>query len=194
MENIGILPNHWNGPIKQEHRSEQRHAWSTHQEHLSQHDALASDLETVSIWHAESIDIDKALQEKIKALRVHSQHDISSKQEIKTIQKEIEIKKKKRHALKIERAGIKKTMQELKDSGLNSSRINGRRPTSSTPAPTGDKLNPLPHSDIKNPLPLLVVPTGNVNHSEHLEVASEFTLLHFSIFKILPKSAFLIIF
>ena len=201
MENNGILSNRWNGPIKREHRSEQRHAWSreknqTHQERLSQHDALASDLETVSIRHAESIDIDKALQEKIKALRVHSQHDISSKQEIKTIQKEIEIEKEKRRALKIERAGIKKTMQELKDSGLNGSRINGRRPTSSTPAPTGDNLNPLPHSDIENPLPppLLVVPTGNVNHSEHLEVPSEFTLLRFSIFKILPKSAFLIIF
>jgi hypothetical protein len=173
MERIGVLPNRWNGPIKREHLSEQRHAWSreknqTHQERLSQHDALAAELETVSIRHAESIDIDKALQEQIKALR--SQQDISSKQEIKNIQKEIESEKEKRRALKIERTRIKKTMQELKDSGLNGSRINGRRPTSSTPTPTAD--NPPPHSDLDIPLP-------NVN--EHLEVPSMSTLLRISI-------------
>jgi hypothetical protein len=154
MERNGVLANRWNGPIKREHRSEKRHAWSreknqTHQELLAQHDALAADLETVSIRHAESIDIDKALQEKIKALRSHQ--DIGSKQEIKMLQEQIESEKEKRRALKIERTGIKKMMQELKDSGLNGSRINGRRPTSSTPAPTA--VNPAPHSDIEKPLP-----------------------------------------
>jgi hypothetical protein len=184
MERIGVLPNRWNGPIKREHLSEQRQAWSreknkAHQERLSQHDTLAADLKTVSIRHAESIDIDKALQEKIKALRVRSQQDVGSKQEIKIIQKEIESEKEKRRALKIERARIKKTMQELKDSGLNGSHINGRRPTSLTPMQTPD--NPPPHSDVENPLP-------NVN--EHLEVASKFTLLRISIFKIQLEGPF----
>ena len=174
------MPNRWNGPIKREHLSEQRHAWGrekiqTHQELLSRHDALAADLETISIRHAESIVIDKALQEKIKALRVHSQQDISSKQEIKIIQKEIESEKEKRRVLKNERTGIKKIMQELKDSGLSGSRINGRRPTSSTPAPTADKP---PHSDhevaSENPLR---------NESRHLDVPSSmFTPLQISIF------------
>jgi hypothetical protein len=177
MERTGVLPNRWNGPIKREHRSEQRHAWSreknqTHQERLSQYDALAADLETVSIRHAESIDIDKALHEKIKALRVRSQQDINSKQEIKIIQKEIESEKEKRRSLKIEKSRIKKTLQEFKDSALNGSRINGRRPTSSTPTPKAD--NPPPHSDVENPIP---------NLNDHLEVPGRFTLLHISIFK-----------
>jgi hypothetical protein len=191
MEHIGVLPNRWNGPIKREHLSEQRHAWSreknqTHQERLSQHDALVADFETVSIRHAESIDTEKALQEKIKALRVGSQHDISSKQEIKIIQREIECEKEKRRALKIDKAGIKKMIQELKDSGLNGSRINGRRPTSSsTPAPTSDNppQGPPSHPDVgilENPFPNVL------NASEHLELPSMFTLqvLRFSIFKI----------
>ena len=124
------------------------------------------------------MDIDKALQEKIKALRVHSQQDSSSKQEIKVIQKEIEIEKEKRRALKIEKTRIKKTMQELKDSGLNGSRINGRRPTSSTPTPTAQVDNPPSRSDIDNFLP-------NINDSEHhdLEVPSMFTVLPISLFK-----------
>jgi hypothetical protein len=184
MERIGVLPNRWNGPTKREHLSEQRHAWSreknqTHRERLSQHDALAADLETVSIRHAESFDIDKALQEKIKALRVRSPQDISSKQEIKILQKEIEGEKEKRRALKMERTRIKKTMQELKDSGLNGSRINGRRPTSSTPTPTAD--NPPPNSDVENPL---------INVNEHLEAPSMFTLLRISIFRIQLKGPF----
>jgi len=171
MERIGVLPNRWNGPIKREHLSEQRHAWSrekyqTHQEHLSQHDTLTADLETVSIQHAESIKVDKALQEKIKDLRSHL--DTSSKQEIKMIQKQIEGEKEKRRALKIERTSIKKKFQELKDSGLNGSRINGRRPTSSTPVPTTDNQLEAPRSDVENPL-------TNVN--EHLEVPSMFTVL-----------------
>ena len=189
MERIGVLPNRWNGPIKREHLSEQRRAWSreknqTHQEHLSQHDALAADLQTASIRHAESMDIDKALQEKIKALRVRSQQDSSSKQEIKVIQKEIEIEKEKRRELKIEKTRIKKTMQELKDSGLNRSRINGRRPTSSTPTPTAQVDNPPSRSDIDNFLP-------NINDSEHLEVPSMFTVLPISLFKIQIKGPFL---
>ena len=73
MERIGILPNCWNRPSQREHLSEQHHAWTwekkqTHQERLLQHDALAADLEGISIRHTESIDIDKALQESIKAL------------------------------------------------------------------------------------------------------------------------------
>jgi hypothetical protein len=79
MERNGVLANRWNGPIKREHRSEMRHTWSrektqTHHERLTQHDTLAADLETVSIRHAESIEIDKALREKIKALRSSSHH------------------------------------------------------------------------------------------------------------------------
>ena len=129
------------------------------------------------VRHAESIVIDKVLQEKIKALWVHSQQDISSKQEIKIIQKEIESEKEKRRVLKNERTGIKKIMQELKDSGLSGSRINGRRPTSSTPAPTADKP---PHSDhdVASENPLLC------NESGHLDVPSSmlFTPLQISIF------------
>lgn len=152
------------------------HAWSqeknqTHQEHLSQHDTLAAELETISIQHGESIDIDKDLQEKIKTLH----QDISSKQEIKILQKQIESKKEKRHTLKIKRTGIKKTMQELKDSGLNGSRINGHWPISSTPIPTAD--NPAPQSDIEN---LNHLP--NINECPSLEVPSMFTLLQISIF------------
>ena len=189
MEDIGILPNRWNGPIKREHLSEQRHAWSqeknqTHLERLSQYETLAADLETVSIQHAESIEIDKALQEKSKALRLRSKQDISSKQEIKIIQKEIEIEKEKRRVLKIKRTGLKKTMQELKDFGLNGSHINGRRPTSSTPAPTADTsttTSNTPHSDVENPQPLV----PNVN--EHLGM---FTLVQISIFKNKLKAPF----
>lgn len=178
MERIGILPNRWNGPIKREHLSEQRHAWSRektqmHQERLSQHDALVADLETVSTRHAESINIDKTLQEKIKELRSHQ--DINSKQEIKILQKQIESEKEKRRTLKIERTSIKKTMQELKDSGLNGSRINGRRPASSTPVPTAEIQ--VPHS-----VTVIQEPQPNVN--ERLEVPSTFTLLRISIFKI----------
>ena len=185
MERLGVLPNRWNGPIKREHLSEQRRAWShkknrTHQEHLSQHDALSADLAAVSIRHAESMDIDKALQEKIKALRVRSQQDSSSKLEIKIIQKEIEIEKEKRRAMKTEKTCIKKAMQELKDSGLNGSRINGRRPTSSTLTPTAD--NPPSHSDVDNLLP-------NIN--EDLEVPSMFTVVRISLFKIQLKGPFL---
>ena len=176
MERIGVLPNRWNGPSKREHLSEQRRAWSheknqTHQERLSQHDALSADLATVSIRHAESMDIDKALQEKIKALRVRSQQDSSSKHEIKRIQKEIEIEKEKRRALKTEKTRIKKTIQELKDSGLNGSRINGRRPTSSSLMPATD--NPPSHSDIEKLFP-------DIN--EHLEVPSTSTVLWISLF------------
>jgi hypothetical protein len=167
MERNGVLANRWNGPIKREHRSEKRLAWSqeknqTHKERLLQHDTLAADLETVSIRHAESIDIDKTLQEKIKELRSHQ--DINSKHEIKMLQKQIESEKEKRCALKIERTSIKKTIQELKDSGLNGSRINGRRPTSSVPVPT-------------------------VN--ERLEVPGMFSLqvLPISIFKIEPQDS-----
>ena len=193
MEDIGILPNRWNGPIKREHLSEQRHAWSqektqTHLERLSQYETLAADLETVSIQHAESIEIDKALQEKSKALRLRSKQDISSKQEIKIIQKEIEIEKEKRRVLKIKRTSLKKTMQELKDFGLNGSRINGRRPTtSSTPAPTADTgttTSNTPHSDVENPQPLV----PNVN--EHLEAPGMFTLVRISIFKNKLKAPF----
>ena len=84
MEDMRILLNRWNGPIKREHLSEQHHAWSqeknqTHLERLSQYETLAADLETVSIQYAKSIEIDKALQEKSKALRLHSKQDISSK-------------------------------------------------------------------------------------------------------------------
>ena len=62
MERLGVLPNRWNGPIKREHLSEQRRAWSheknrTHQEHLSQHDALSADLAAVSIQHADTVDL-----------------------------------------------------------------------------------------------------------------------------------------
>ena len=174
MEQNGVLANRWNGPTKREHRSEKRHAWSqeknqTRQERLSLHDTLTADLETVSIRHAESIEIDKALQEKIKSLRSHQ--DIGSKQEIKMLQKQIESEKEKRRALKIEKTGIKKTMQELKDSGLNGSRINGRRPTFSNPVPTAD--NPAPQPDIEKSLP-------NVN--EHLEVPGTSILLWISFF------------
>ena len=82
MEQNGVLANRWNGPIEREHRSEMRHAWSqeknqTCQECLLQHDTLAAELETISIQHGESIDIDKDLQEKIKILRSHQ--DINSK-------------------------------------------------------------------------------------------------------------------
>jgi hypothetical protein len=168
MERNGVLQNRWNGPIKREHRSEKRLAWSreknqTHQERLSQHDTLAAELETTSIRHAESIELNKSLQDKIKALRSHQ--DISSKQEIKDLQKQIETEKEKRRALKIERTGIKKTMQGLKDSGLNGSRINGRRPASSTPIPTVD--NPAGQSDIEASLP-------NINESPNLETPSMF--------------------
>jgi hypothetical protein len=171
MERNGVLPNRWNGPTKREHRSEKRLAWSreknqTHQERLSQHDTLAAELETISIRHAESIDLDKALHEKIKGLRSHQ--DISSKQEIKIVQKQIESEKEKRRALKIERTGIKKTMQELKDSGLSGSRINGRRPASSTPIPPVD--NPAGQSDIEKSLP-------NINESPNLEIPSMFTFV-----------------
>ena len=65
----------------------------------------------------ESLEIDKTLQGKIKALRSHQ--DISSKQKIKMLQKQVEGEKEKRHALEIERTSIKKSLQELKDSGLN---------------------------------------------------------------------------
>ena len=167
MEQNCVLANRWNGPTKREHRSEKRHAWSqeknqTRQERLSLHDTLTADLETVSIRHAKSIEIDKALQEKIKSLRSHQ--DIGSKQEIKMLQKQIESEKEKRRALKIEKTGIKKTMQELKDSGLNGSRINGRRPTAD---------NPAPQPDIEKSLP-------NVN--EHLEVPGTSILLWISFF------------
>ena len=177
MERNGVLANRWNGPIKREHRSEMRHAWSreknqTCQERLSQHDTLATELETVSIRLADSIDIDKSLQEKIKRLRSHQ--DISSKREIKILQKQIESEKEKRRTLKIERTSIKKTMLELKDSGLNGSRLNGRRPTSSTPVPTAD--NPAPHSDIENPPSL-----PNINEHPSLEVPGMFTLLQLQV-------------
>ena len=107
---------------------------------------LAAELETVSSWHVESLEIDKTLQGKIKALRSHQ--DISSKQEIKMLQKQVEGEKEKRHALEIERTSIKKSLQELKDSGLNWSRINGCRPRSSSQA-----LTPVPMAD--NPAPYL---------------------------------------
>jgi hypothetical protein len=181
MEQIGVLPNRWNGPIQREHLSEQRHAWTweknqTQQERLSQHDALAADLETVSIRHAESIDNDKTLQENIKALRSRQDTSISSKQEIKKLQKQIESEKEKRCALKIERSGIKNMMQELKDSGLNGSRINAHRPTSSTPQamPTAHNSAQSLHSDIENSLPIV---------NPHLEVPCKFTILRISIFK-----------
>ena len=178
MERIGVPLNRWNGPIKQEHLSEQHHDWSweknqTHQECLSQHDTLAAELETVSSRHAESLEIDKTLQGKIKALRSHQ--DISSKQEIKMLQKQIEGEKEKRRALEIERTSIKKSLKELKDSGLNRSRFNGCRPRSSsqasTPIPMAD--NPAPHSDTEKS------PDSPPNHdvnilNEHLEVPSIF--------------------
>ena len=178
MERIGVLPNCWNGPIKREHLSEQRHAWSreknqTHQELLSQHDTLAAELKTVSSRHVESLEIDKTLQGKIKAL--HSHQDISSKQEIKMLQKQIEGEKEKMHALKIERTSIKKSSQELKDSGLNGSCINGRRPTSSSqasiPVPMPD--NTAPHLDTEKS------PDSPPNHdvnvlNEYLEVPNTF--------------------
>lgn len=179
MEQVGVLPNRWNGPIKREHLSEQRHAWSrpgeknkAHQEHLLQYDTLTADLETVSLQHAESIDIDKALQEKIKALRSHQ--DTSSKQEIKMLQKQAESEKEERRALRNERTGIKKMMQEVKDSGLNGSRVNHHRPMFSTPqaVPKLAADSPAPHSSIEKTL-------ANVN--EHLP--GMFTLLRNSIFK-----------
>ena len=139
-----------------------------HQEHLSQYDALAAELDTISIQHAESIDIEKALHEKIKVIRLRSWQDINSKQEIKIIQKEIESEKEKRRLLKIKSSHIKETMQELKDSGLNGSRINGCRPTSSTPTPTKAD-NPPPHN--------LTIPNVNI------QVPSRFTILCISIFE-----------
>jgi hypothetical protein len=156
-----------------------RHAWNreknqTLQERLLQHVTLAAELKTVSIRHAESIDIDKALQEKIKTLSSHQ--DISSKQEIKILQKQIESEKEKRRTLKIEKTGIKKTMQELKNSGLNRSCINGRWPTSSTPIPTAD--NPAPHSDIKN-----LTALHNINEHPSLEVHLPLFQIRISIFK-----------
>ena len=187
MERSGVLPNRWNGPIKRERLSEQRRAWSreknqTHQENLSQYEALSDDLATISIRHAESMNIDKALQEKIKTLRVHSHQDSSSKQEIKIIQKEIDIEKEKRRALKTEKTRIKKTMQELKDSSLNGSRINGRRPTTSTLTPTAD--NPPSYSNVDDLLP-------NINDLEHLEVPSMFTVLRILLFNVQLKGLFL---
>jgi ATP-dependent Lon protease len=184
MEQNGVLANRWNGPIKREHCSEQCQAWSwdknqTHQERLTQHDSLAADLEKVSIRHVESIDIKKTLQGKIKAHCSESHKDITLKQEIKILQKQIKSEKEKRCALKIERAGIKKMIQELKDSGLNGSRINGRRPTSSTPGPATSSVptavNPLaaPQSDIDKPLPNVNEPLDELQ----VEVPGMFNLL-----------------
>ena len=71
--------------------------------------------------------------------------------------------------LKIKRTDLRKTMQELKDFGLNRSCINGHRPTSSTPVPTAHTsttTSNTPHSDVENPQPLV----PNVN--EHLEAPS----------------------
>ena len=131
-----------------------------------------AELEMVSSRHAESLEIDKTLQRKIKALRSHQ--DISSKQEIKMLQKQIEGEKEKRHALEIERTSIKKSLQELKDSGLNRSCINGCRPRSSsqasTPVPMAD--NPAPHLDTeKSPDS---PPNHDVNVLNELEVPSMF--------------------
>ncbi|KAF8951490.1 hypothetical protein BDZ97DRAFT_1909987 [Flammula alnicola] len=132
MEKNGVLPKRWNGPNEREHLSEQRRAWShekkkTHQERLSQYDILEAELDTVSLRQTESLNVDKALQEQIKVLR--SDQGVNSKEKIKALQKQVETEKEKRRALKTRRQEIKKDIQELKDSGLNGSRINGRRPT-----------------------------------------------------------------
>jgi hypothetical protein len=205
MERIGVLPNRWNGPIKREHLSEQRQAWSreksqTHQEHLSQHDTLKADLEKVSIRHAESIDIEKVLQDKIKALR-SQESSISSKQEIKMLQKQIKGEKEKRRALKIEKTGIKNSIQELKDFSLNGSRINRRRPTysESTPAsvtlPLATAANPAPHFDVENLKPVDESDSESLRLEALAPSTSKFTLLQMYLkfnFKVFSYSFLLI--
>lgn len=128
MECNGVLPKRWNGPSEREHLNCQRRAWSQMKQKdcddkLAHHDEFTAELQRLSSQQAESLTLDKSLQAQIKTLR--DNQDTGWKEKIKALQKQVDDEKQKRRGYKNRRQVINNSIQELKDMGLNGSRVNG---------------------------------------------------------------------
>jgi DNA repair exonuclease SbcCD ATPase subunit len=134
MERNAVLPKRWNGPSEREHLNTQRRAWShaktkDRDDKLAYHDEFTAELLKLSSQQADSLKLEKSLREQIQTLR-----DIQNanwKEEIKTLQQQIEAEKEKRRGYKNRRQVVNKSIQELKDNGLSGARLHGRRPAHS---------------------------------------------------------------